>query len=68
MSHANQNTRAALADEIERLSHGSENRRFLRAMPQFKVELALPERLRDLLAQLDDAAPTPHLAARNTGR
>ncbi len=68
MSHASQNTKAALATEIERLSARPENRRFLRALPQFTVELSLPERLRNLLAQLDDAtAATVPVAKRSDG-
>ena len=59
MPHANQNTRAALADEIEKQSLRPENRRFLRGIPQFQVELSLPARMRELLAELEEVEMNP---------
>ncbi len=68
MSHASQNTKTELAGEIERQSLRAENRRFLRAMPQFAVDLALPDRLRELLAQLDGVSRPQELPGKAGGR
>ncbi len=63
MSRHGNNSAAALQEEIRKQLGSSSTTRFVRSLPAFQVDHAMPERLTSLLAELARA----EAAQRNSG-